>query len=274
MMEGDRETNHDDLLILTDADDLPTAGRAEIASMAASKAGPRPWGPWATIGWTLLCLASMIAVQLGVLIVFLVVGAGFTTKNLPEITSSSLFLSTSTLVATPLVIGLVSMLIYARGCPFRDYLALHMPSAKRASLAIAGLATLLVASDSVTYLLGRPVVPQVMIDVYKTGWFPLLLLTLVVAAPLGEETLIRGFLYAGIASRWGALAAVLVSSVAWASLHLQYDWYAILLIAFLGIYLGEVRRRTGSLPLTMLLHGIANAVATIEMMVLVQLRGG
>jgi membrane protease YdiL (CAAX protease family) len=65
-----------------------------------------------------------------------------------------------------------------------------------------------------------------------------------------------------------------VSSVAWASLHILYDWYAILVIAVTGIYLGEVRRRTASPPPTLILDAIANAVASIEMMVLVHLRGG
>jgi membrane protease YdiL (CAAX protease family) len=216
----------------------------------------------------------MMAVQLGVLLAFVVAGAGSASGDLMRLVSSALFLSTSTLAATPIVIGLVAGLIYARGCRIRDYLALRLPTARQAALAVAGLAALLVASDTTTYLLGRPIVAQVMVDVYKTGWFPLLLLTLVVAAPLGEETLMRGFLYTGVASRWGARAAVLVSAVAWAVLHLQYDWYAIVLIAVMGIYLGEVRRRTGSVPLTMLLHGIANAVATIEVIILVRLRGG
>jgi CAAX protease family protein len=274
MMDGDPATNHDVPLILTDADYFPPSAAVEFAPSATSKARPRPWGPWATIGWTLLCLASMIAVQIGVLVAFMVAGAGSVTGNLLEVTSSSLFLSTSTLTSTPIVIGLVAILVYARGCPIREYLALRMPTARQASLAVAGLAILLAVGDSVTHLLGRPIVPQVMVDIYQTGWFSLLLPTLLVAAPLGEETLMRGFLYQGIASRWGALAAVLVSSVAWALLHLQYDWYGIVQIALMGIYLGEVRRRSASLPLTILLHGIANAVATIEMMTLVHLRGG
>jgi uncharacterized protein len=220
MMDGDSATNQDDLLISPDADDLPRAGEDELAPAATSNAGPRPWGAWATIGWTLLCLASMIAVQIGVLIAFLVAGAVSTTRDFVEVMSSSLFLSTSTLASTPVVIGLVAVLIYARGGPIWGYLALRPPTSRQASLAVAGLAVLLIASDSVTYLLGRPIVPRVMVDVYKTGWVPLLLLTVVVAAPLLEETLFRGFFYQGIASSWGALAAVLVSSLAWASLHI------------------------------------------------------
>jgi membrane protease YdiL (CAAX protease family) len=38
-------------------------------------------------------------------------------------------------------------------------------------------------------------------------------------------------------------------------------------VAATGLFLGVVRYRAGSLLLTMLLHGVANLVATIEMMV-------
>ena len=274
-MDRELATNHDDTFSSTPADGMVPPGEDEFVPVATPNAGRRPWGPWASIGWTLLCLLSMVLVQLGVLIGFAVATRGTTPKDLMEITSSSLFLSTSTIASTPIVIGLVAILIFARGWPIREYLALRMSTGRQAILAIAGLAILLVVSDSVTYLLGRPIVPQVMVDVYQTGWFVLLLPTLVIAAPLGEETLMRGFLYQGIASsRWGSRTAVVVTSIAWASIHLQYDLYGILQVAVIGIYLGEVRRRTGSLTLAMLLHGFANAVSTIEMIILVQSRGG
>jgi membrane protease YdiL (CAAX protease family) len=274
MAVGDRATNDDDSPILPAAEDRGPVDGAEPGLGATSRVSPRAWGPWGTIGWTLVCLASVTAVQVAVLIAFSIVGSVSSTKGLSEITLSSLFVSTSTLASTPVLIGLVAVLIYARGCPIREYLALHMPKARQAALAIAGLAMLLFAGDLTTYLLGRPVVPQVMIDIYKTGWPLLLLPTLMIAAPLGEETLFRGFLYQGIASsRWGATMAVLVSAVAWASIHVQYDWYSVSQVAVTGIYLGEVRRRADSLPLTVLLHGIANAVATVEVMVMVHIWG-
>ena len=94
------------------------------------------------------------------------------------------------------------------------------------------------------------------------------LLALVVLAPLGEETLFRGFLFKGIAaSRAGPVVAIFVSSVAWALLHVQYDWYGVVSIAVIGLFLGVVRYRTGSLLVTMLLHALANMVATLEMVV-------
>ena len=126
----------------------------------------------------------------------------------------------------------------------------------------------MVTSDMTSYVLGRPLVPEVMVQVYRTAWLPGLLFALIVLAPLGEETLFRGFLYKGIAaSRAGPITAILLSTVLFAIMHIQYDWYGVLLVAGMGLYLAVVRFGSGSLLLTMLLHGIANVVATAEMVV-------
>jgi membrane protease YdiL (CAAX protease family) len=136
-------------------------------------------------------------------------------------------------------------------------------------LAFAGLAVLLGATDLTSYLRGHPIVPQVMIDVYRTAWLPGLLLTLMVLAPVQEEPLFRGFLYKGIVdSRAGPIAAIVVSAIGFAVLHLQYDLYEMLWVAAVGLYLGVVRYKTGSLWLTMLLHGVGNGFATLEIVVL------
>jgi uncharacterized protein len=61
--------------------------------------------------------------------------------------------------------------------------------------------------------------------------------------------------------------AIIVSSAAFALLHVQYDWYGVVAVAATGLYLGVVRFWSRSLLLTMLLHGIGNAVATLEVIV-------
>jgi uncharacterized protein len=132
-----------------------------------------------------------------------------------------------------------------------------------------GLAIVLVATDLTSYLTGRPIVPTVMVDMYRTSWVPGMVFAMVVLAPLGEETLFRGFLYAGIAaSRAGPVVAIIVSTVIFGSLHMQYDWYGVVAVAAIGLYLGVVRYRTRSLLLTMFLHAVANGFATAEMIVL------
>jgi CAAX protease family protein len=107
-----------------------------------------------------------------------------------------------------------------------------------------------------------------MVDLYRMAWLPGLLPALVAFAPIGEETLFRGFLFKGIAaSRAGPIAAIIISAIAWAPLHVQYDWYGVGTIAVMGLFLGIVRHATGSLYLTMLLHAVANAVATLEIVI-------
>jgi membrane protease YdiL (CAAX protease family) len=174
----------------------------------------------------------------------------------------------ATLLSTPATVGLIALLVKVRGYPARDYLALYWPTWRSVLIAFAGMAVLLVAIDLTSYLVGRPLVPLVMVEVYQTAWLPALLLAFIVLAPLGEETLFRGFFYHGIAvSRAGPIVAIIVSTVAFALMHVQYDWYGILGVAAIGLYLGVVRYRAGSLFLTMLLHAVGNLVATLELIV-------
>ena len=45
------------------------------------------------------------------------------------------------------------------------------------------------------------------------------------------------------------------------------DWYGIAGVAAIGLYLGVIRFWTRSLFLTMILHGVANVVATLELVI-------
>jgi membrane protease YdiL (CAAX protease family) len=228
------------------------------------------WGPWATIGLTLLCILVLIGVQVIVLIIYVAAGPLQNIATaLEQLNTAGNFLAASTLASTPAVVGLVALFVWLRGCPIREYLALNWPPGRSMILAFVGLMVLLGATDLTSYVLGRPIVPEVMIKSYLSAWVPGFLFALVVLAPLGEETLFRGFLYKGIAeSRAGPIVAILVSSIGFAVLHVQYDLYGIGAVAAMGLYLGAVRYKTGSVWLTMLLHGVANGFATLEIVVL------
>jgi len=241
-----------------------------VFSMSGNAASsPRPWGPWATIGWTLLCIVVMFAAQIAALIVFVVFRiATNPSAKFDDLATNGNLWALATLLSTPATVGLIALLIRVRRYPIRDYLVLYWPPARSLVIAFAGLAGLLVATDLTSYLLGKPLVPKVMVDVYRTAWLPGLLLALVVLAPIGEETLFRGFLYTGIAaSRAGPIVAIVVSSIVFALLHVQYDWYGIVAVGAIGLYLGVVRYRAQSLLLTTLLHAIASALATLEVFV-------
>jgi membrane protease YdiL (CAAX protease family) len=258
-------------------DDLPAAGLQDnpIASgadvVASTGAGTaparRPFGPWASIGWTVLLVLAISAAQAVVALAMEQVMPRLEPTVHPPSANSvdGLVISVAAVASALVAVGLVVLLLRARRIRVREYLALFVPGARQSVVAVGGMLALMAASDLTTYLLGRPLAPPVMVELYRLGWHFFLFLAVVVAAPMGEETLFRGFLFRGIAdSRWGPAAAVVVSSALWAAPHVQYDLYGVATIALIGLYLGAVRYHTGSLPLVMLLHGINNAVGFAE----------
>jgi membrane protease YdiL (CAAX protease family) len=189
--------------------------------------------------------------------------------DVQKVGSNGLVVSLASLACVVPVAGLIVFLVRVRRMAVRDYLALKWPCLGPVIGSVAGLLGLVALGDLITYSLGRPVVPEFMVDAYHTaGFVPLLVAAVVLGAPLLEEILFRGFLYEGIAaSRAGPLAAVVFSSLLWAVIHVQYDLYQVGVIVVGGLYLGFVRYCTGSTLLTMLLHGLSNAIATAEVVV-------
>jgi membrane protease YdiL (CAAX protease family) len=123
--------------------------------------------------------------------------------------------------------------------------------------------------DLLSRSLGRDVTPGFMGDVLKSaqadGALWLLVLAFCVAAPMSEEVLARGFLYRGWSeSRLGVVGAIILSSLAWTSLHLQYDWFFFGEVFCMGLLLGYLRYRSNSTWLTIVIHGLNNTAATIQ----------
>jgi len=253
---------------------LPPAGPGSAASAApatVAAAAPRPWGFWATMGWSALITVAWIMVGALVLGAFLVVALAADPKLQPleyirSTESSGLLLSLSTLPGYGL--GMVLLILFARlrGWKVRDYLALEPLKAKETLVTVAVFLAFIATLDTATVLSGRPIVPKFMLEAWRTaGFLPLLLLTLLIAAPVFEEAWFRGFMFRGIAaSPVGRVAAVLITAIFWSLLHVQYDWFGIATIFVGGLFLGVVRLKTGSTTLVILLHGIMNLVASVE----------
>ena len=91
--------------------------------------------------------------------------------------------------------------------------------------------------------------------------------SLVILPPLGEETLVRGYLYSGLRSRWKFVPAMLVTSLIFGLAHLQLGSgtaavYAAGLDTFvLSLVLVYLRETTGALYAGMLVHSLNNVVA-------------
>jgi membrane protease YdiL (CAAX protease family) len=123
-----------------------------------------------------------------------------------------------------------------------------------------------VGFDWLNSALGRPIVPDVMAELYWNNPFiPAFWFAVIVCAPLSEEFLFRGLMHEGLRHSWmGNVGAVLVPSALWAVVHLQYDWYGIGVIFVNGLVLGAARIHTGSLHVPIIMHAVTNLVATVQ----------
>ena len=124
--------------------------------------------------------------------------------------------------------------------------------------------------EAMTVLLGREG-PEFVVDLYANVRFPLLLaLGTVIGAPLFEEVFFRGFLHAGWSrSRLGVPGTVLLTSLLWALMHIQYGIYEIAQIFALGVVLGVARVQSGSLVVPLAMHALVNLIAHIQAMYMV-----
>ncbi len=136
---------------------------------------------------------------------------------------------------------------------------------------------LLAALTAVDHLgLGRPLPDEWITSVWNSigSWpvFVLLIFVLPAVAPISEEILMRGFLFRGLQySKVGAVGAVLISSLVWAALHIQYDILDIFYVFLGGVVLGGARLKTGSLYRTIAVHSIRSAAVIIAALLVRQL---
>jgi len=163
-----------------------------------------------------------------------------------------------------------------RGSKLSDYLGLIFPNLRQLFFWLVALIAFIGISDGISVLLGKPTTPEFMVKAYSSLAPPWILwLALLVAAPLFEELFFRGFLIKGLSAsvlRW--YGAVIISSVMWAAIHIQYDLYGMATILVLGFILGTARIKSGSTILTMLLHAFTNLVATAEVIIYLRNLGG
>jgi membrane protease YdiL (CAAX protease family) len=89
---------------------------------------------------------------------------------------------------------------------------------------------------------------------------------LVILPPLGEETLVRGYLYSGLRSRWRFWPALILTSALFGAAHLSGTdsgllWSGALDTFVLSAVLVYLRETTGALYAGMLVHSLNNVVA-------------
>ena len=97
--------------------------------------------------------------------------------------------------------------------------------------------------------------------------FAIALPSVILAAPLTEEVLFRGALFSAIASsRFGRVGAVLITAALWAMAHAaSAPWLFVGLLFVMGICLGLLLLRFGSLWVTIACHASWNAMSSLAL---------
>jgi uncharacterized protein len=231
----------------------------------------RTWGYWATLLWAVI---AFVAGQL----VGLVVPLLWRNSDLSSLLATpfdGVTVALFILISNPITIAVLAAAVWFARAPQVEYFALTLPAARPLWTALACLIGLIAVSDGLLYFGGYPLVTPFQLLSYTTaaadGWLPILLFGAIIMAPAGEEIMFRGFLFRGWArSERSAWPAIIVISILWSALHIQYDWTGILQVFIFGLFLGWTRWRSGSTLLTFLLHALFNAEGTLE--TLVQIR--
>ena len=156
-----------------------------------------------------------------------------------------------------------------RGPSLKDTFALY-PAPWRSYLAWnAMLALLLGAITALNHFVDRPV-PDWMLQIYgSAGSLPLLALAIVLLGPLFEEVVFRGFLFRSwLPSRLGAGGTIVLTTLLWTVIHVQYAPFELAQVAAAGLLLGAARVRSRSLFVPFSMHALMNLAALVELILL------
>jgi membrane protease YdiL (CAAX protease family) len=242
---------------------------------------PRIWKFWGTALWGLFVFAAMFVGQIAVVAYFVLRGdtpldlaslkAWLGSDAFTALLSGGLTISLSVIMGLPAVLAALWLAIRVSGTPFTDYLALRGTSWTNFLIGAIALFVLVMGWDLVSRATGREVEPGFMGEVLKSasadGALWLLVIAFCVAAPISEEFFARGFLYRGWSESFlGPAGAVVLSSVVWTGLHLQYDWFFLGEVFSIGLLFGYLRYRSNSIWLTVVLHGLNNLAAVVQTM--------
>lgn len=222
-----------------------------------------PWGVVASIAWVVLAfIAGMIMAAAA----YALLKGGRTESA--RTSYDGVAIALGILASVPVQVAVLAYAAQWRRWRVSDYLGLAWP--RRADVVVAALSVIAmtVVFDGIQLLSGRDLVPAFQIEAYQSakagGALLAFTLALVLVAPVGEEIAFRGFLHRGFAQGGRDGLAIVAIALAWALLHIQYDWLGMAQVFTAGLVLGWFRWVSGSTALTIVMHMAINLEAMLE----------
>ena len=248
-----------------------TADPATRPPVIRGQRPPRIWKFWGTLLWGLFIFAAMFVGQSVVVAWFVLRQEGPIdwVSAASHVIGEGQTISLSVIMALPAVLAALWIAIRSSRTPFADYLALRWTSRTNFLIGVVALFVFVIGWDLLSRAVGREIEPGFTGEVLEAarvdGSLWLMVIAFCVAAPISEELFARGFLYRGWSESFlGPVGAIVLSSLVWTSLHLQYDWFFSSEVFSIGLLLGYLRYRSNSTWLTILLHGLNNLATLIQ----------
>ena len=175
----------------------------------------------------------------------------------------------SILIGQGIMILPVFAIIYLKNESFAHTFRLKpIPINSILPVVILSLGTIIL-SDEIDRLIGlvfpRPDYIEKMTELFQFDnplYAFLLVFATVIIAPFSEEVLFRGFLQQFLENHWKDVTkAVLITSLFFAAIHMNPGW--VIQIYLLGIILGYLAWKTGSVFPGLILHSLNNGMALI-----------
>src|SRR5260370_14829441 len=208
---------------------------------------------------TRLGAGSAVAAYVALRIGMLVIGAP---AQQPGIVAG-LWVTEALAISLPAVFALA-----AAGVKLSPYFGFHRITWKQALVAVAVAAANQPVVSFLTWieheLLPAGIVAdfddkQRMLDaVFRVHAVPMVI-TVTLAAPLGEELFFRGFVFPALSRSWGVVAGLLISGALFSLLHM--DPVGFVGLMEIGIMLAALRYWSGSLWAAILGHALNNGIA-------------
>jgi uncharacterized protein len=240
----------------------------DIEAPLPAVAGRCAWGFWATLGWFGAAIATYFAVAILFGLSWIVVH-GSTDFGVGPPT----FEYITAVFASLAAVLLLAFAARHAGPSAQSYLGLTIPAKRYVLIGLGLTAAFWCVSEASDYLFPAFDQSPEQIREYRDvmgnpSALTMYWITTVVAAPVFEEIIFRGFLMRGWSeSRIGAMGAVMLSSLVFAVIHTQYNLVNMSFVLGLGLVLGVMRWRSGSTTLTIMLHAAWN-LATVMTFVL------
>ncbi len=231
------------------------------------------WGPFITCILSVIILVTYSCVAALVSIYHIAVKYGVTLTEVLEDKALLLLIDGGDAITlslwsgAPIGVLLTILAVWIKkGSKINTYLGLNLSDPKIIFKWLGFMVLLIILLDAMTISTGRPLVPPILGEMMNTSTSKLLLFSaMIFAAPVFEEFLFRGFLFKSLRLTWlKTNGTIVVTSILWAIIHFQYDAFSVFLVFVLGLMLGAARAKSGSVPLCIVMHMVANTIASTE----------